>query len=167
MTAINRIYRRLASDEIGHGARLMAWIFALINLPGFLFALVFIWAWPLTIPGMILYVNYWRSAFDKLSWSSTKSLWMWSLFYNLLLVVLGTAVIVDSPSWGTWGMVLPSILGSGMSAIAIRALNDHKTELARSATLLGAELAPEYDSNDEVQTSESNQAIPVENWTIA
>ena len=127
MRRLQALHRRLHSEEIGSGARIMAWIFALINIPGFILALATFWLWPITIPGMILFFNYWRSGFNRMTYSQTEALWIWTIVYNLFLLITGSLVLaIDGGSWEIWPALLPSLFGTAMAGIALRALRDHQ-----------------------------------------
>ena len=144
----------------------MAWVFALINIPGFLIALAAIWFWPITIPGMILFASYWRSAFDKLTYSQTEGLWIWTIVYNLFLLVTGSLILgVDGGSWEMWPALVPSVFGATMAGIALRALKDHRENtLAVKENDLNM---GEYLSANENHRESGIKPIRVENWHIA
>lgn len=166
MRRLQALHRRLHSEEIGSGARIMAWVFALINIPGFLIALVTIWFWPITIPGMILFANYWRSAFDKMTYSQTEGLWIWTIVYNLFLLVTGSLILgVDGGSWEMWPALLPSLFGATMAGIALRALKDHRENppVEQEKDLNMGEFLSETDKRH----STDIKPIRVENWHIA
>lgn len=150
MDRINRFYRRFDSIEVGNGARIMAWIFAILNLPAFIFSVFFFYAWPVTIPGMILYVNYWRSGLDRLSFENTRSIWIGTVVYNLALFIVGGIILlnnVHSFQLEEGLILLPSLLASGMAGISLRALKAHREALPDDDTSLTIPTDGEYDTS--------------------
>ncbi|MDP5170607.1 MAG: hypothetical protein NWR72_10200 [Bacteroidia bacterium] len=125
MASNNTLLRRFYSKEVGAGPRLIALGFAIANIPTLLLALVAFFFLPITIPGIILYIFYWQSARDKLSWERTKALWVWTLVYNLILFVVGAAIVISDPDPGGLILLLPG-LAAAMAGIAIVSLDEHK-----------------------------------------
>lgn len=166
MKKINRFYHRFDSTEIGNGARIMAWVFAILNLPGFIFSIFCFYAWPITIPGMILYVNYWRSGLDFLEADKTRNIWIWTLVYNLVLFTAGSLILLsDGTTVEQAALLLPSLLGSGMAGIALKALQAHRDSKHSPEEIIVIEMDGEIETL-KTNTS-SSEYIPVENWAIA
>lgn len=166
MKKINRFYHRFDSAEIGNGARIMAWVFAILNLPGFIFSIFFFYAWPITIPGMILYVNYWRSGLDLLPADKTRNIWIWTLVYNLALFTAGSLILLNGrPDVELLTLLLPSLLGSGMAGIALKALQAHRDYTQTPQENIVIEMDGEIESIKPNATL--SEYIPVENWAIA
>lgn len=166
MKKLNRFYHRFDSAEIGNGARIMAWIFAILNLPGFIFSIFFFYAWLITIPGMILYVNYWRSGFDMLSADKTRNIWIWTLVYNLALFTAGSMILLSGePNIELATLLLPSLFGSGMAGIALKALQAHRDYIRTPQANIVIEMDGEIEN---IKTNATlSEYIPVENWAIA
>lgn len=128
LRANSSFLRRWHSDEIGAGPRLMAGLFAIANIPSLIFAFATLIGLPVALPGMVLYIYYWSSFRDRLSWSTTRTVWKATLVYNLLLLVGAVAVLLDSlAGWTAWLTVplLPT-LAAGLSLITLRGLKEHQ-----------------------------------------
>lgn len=166
MKKLNRFNQCFDSAEIGNGAQIMAWVFAILNLPGFIFSIFFFYAWPITIPGMILYVNYWRSGFNLLTADKTRTMWIFTLVYNLVLFTAGSMILLSGePNIELAALLLPSLLGSGMAGIALKALQDHQDYIRTAQENIVIEMDGEIE-NIKTNTTLS-EYIPVENWAIA
>lgn len=166
MKKINRFYHRFDSSEIGNGARIMAWVFSIVNLPGFIFSIFCFYAWPITIPGMILYVNYWRSGLDLLDADKTRNIWIWTLVYNLLLFTVGSLILLSEGTTIELAvLLLPSLLGSGMAGIALKALEAHRDRDNFPQESIVIEMDGEMI--DTTVTTSTTEPIPVDNWVIA
>lgn len=166
MKKINRFYHRFDSTEIGNGARIMAWIFAIINLPAFIFSVFFFYAWPITLPGIILYVHYWRSGLDGLEYTKTKNMWILTIIYNLILFTVGFMItLADGAPLGLFALLLPSLLGSGMAGIALKALEAHRDQKNEIPETLVIEMDGEWEDSSTIPST--IESVAVENWVVA
>lgn len=145
--------RRFHSDEVGAGARLIAWGFALINIPTALLALVAFFFLPLTFPGLVLFVNYWRSALDKMSVSSTKSLWAWTIVYNLVLLAALFIFTSIEPGPIAWFGLFPAIAAAA-AGVALKSIEFHEEILLEKPV---SEHAPEADWSSETEDEEAGR----------
>ncbi len=165
MTVINRIYRLFASEEIGHGPRMLALLYAIVNLPAVLLALLAIWLWPITIPGMVMYAFFWRSAFRPGSWIHTKGLWTWTIFYNIFFLLISAFFVLEGSFSGAVWVLIPMMLNIGISGVALRSLIDHRA--AQEVDLSGSEWNM-YEYPNEVESKASDrqavERLGLESW---
>ncbi len=147
------LLRRLHSDEVGAGARLIAWGFALVNIPTALLALVAFIFLPLTFPGIVLYVNYWRSAMDKLSISNTKSLWAWTIIYNLILIAAGVLWLSIEADRMGWVLIFPA-LAAAAAGVALKSIEFHEEILLEKPV---TEYGPEADWSSDSEQKETDR----------
>ncbi len=116
MKRLNALFNeKLATTELTPGVRFIAWVFALVNIPGVVLAISAWMLLPLTIPGLILYAYYWRIALDKLSRNTTRKIWLWTAAYNLALPVVFT---IMTENLETLLFLIPY---AGIAAIALTA----------------------------------------------
>lgn len=75
----------------------LALIFIIVNLVPFIFGVVFFFT-IIPIPGIILYIFYWRILNTKTSIQEIRNTWIATAIYNLLLIIIFQNDLLDHGS---------------------------------------------------------------------
>jgi hypothetical protein len=123
-----KLKTRFASEELGSGVRMLATVIALINLPGFLMAVV-LFMFIIPVPGIFFYIFTVLMALGKVSRPAALFVSVLGVIYDtiLLIAVLGNGGI---PSDGGPTIVSFFVLTAtiGMGGMMIRILMEKNDE---------------------------------------
>ncbi|MEZ4771745.1 MAG: hypothetical protein R3D00_01100 [Bacteroidia bacterium] len=125
MITARKIRQKFATEELTPSTRLIAMIFALINLPLAIPALIYPIGWVIGAPGLFLLYYYFRIWADKISRNNAQVVWVGTVMYNLALMI-GFGI---STEMRAWPVMLFQAFAIGVSLIAYRDLNEREDEV--------------------------------------
>lgn len=164
MNHTQKFTERWHSDEVGAGARIMALLFAIVNVPTMIAGMVFFFMIPVSLPGMVLYVNYWLSVQDRHSWKKTRNIWRWTVVYNIALVLGGVLMADELSSGWMWFLMFP-LLAAGLAGVALRSLHDHKvTQEAEKEAVALADIEAGNEICPDQVAPQSSEKLNLEEW---
>ncbi|MEZ4829134.1 MAG: hypothetical protein R3C61_23045 [Bacteroidia bacterium] len=117
-----KIRHNFASETLTPANRLIAAIFAIVNVPLSFFAIIFPIGWVVGGPGVVLLINYFRIWADRVSAKTAKAIWAATAAYNLALMI-GFASLEDM-----YPVVFFQAFAMGAALIAYRDLYEKEHE---------------------------------------
>lgn len=124
MISSTKLHERFATEELTPGTRIIAMAFALINIPLAIMGLLHPIGWVIGAPGYVLFINYFRIWFDKVSSNTAKTVWISTALYNLALII-GFGITTE---FRGWPIMLGQAFAIGLSLIAYRGLTEKDEE---------------------------------------
>ena len=125
MISSKKFSERFATDELTPGTRMIAMAFALINIPLAVMGLLHPIGWVIGAPGYVLFVNYFRIWYDKVSLDTAKTIWIVTALYNIALIL---GVVGTTTSFNIWPIIAGQAFAVGLSLTAYRGLIEKEKE---------------------------------------
>ena len=125
MITANNILSKIKPKSLTPTNRLIGLIFFLINLPTLAMTIAFPPSIIISFPGMILFYFYWKIYFREVDPETAESVWRWTIYYNLALML---GFIIVGGGIHAWPALLFQAFAIGMAGVGIRDLKDLKKE---------------------------------------
>ncbi|MEO0468257.1 MAG: hypothetical protein AAF206_01455 [Bacteroidota bacterium] len=126
MLTAEKLTRRFATEKLTPGTRILALGFYLLNIPALLVGICFPPAYPVVIPGAILFFLYVMIAHDHSSAKGALMTWIGTAVYNGIGVAFCLSFITEGglPRLNELPLMIPSFIGLGVGLLGIRLISE-------------------------------------------